>query len=230
MNLLTSRHLEPLLKLIPEIRFYPYVGEKYAQQEKKILVLANNRYCDPLDWDDVKIRTADPYHFADSMEEFTYEQKWYTTAFRNFIKGCLGIKNNFNANSAEAETVEDFIGKISYTNYINDFVITDGKTNVSIPPDQLERSRIIHERQLEILKPTYIVCWGKEVFGYHINNPRYEVVKSESLNKNGFGYAFVRDQTTGNMIHLLKTFHPSMPGFGVYNDDTHKLFQWFFKL
>lgn len=230
MKFPTSRHLEPQLKAIPELRFYPYVGEKYEQQEKRILVLANNRYCDPLDWEDVKIRTADPYHFADIMEEFTYEQKWYTKAFRQFIKGSLGITTNFNVNSIEAKAVEDFIERISYTNYINDFVISDGKTNLEIPFVQLERSRIIHEKQVEILDPTHIVCWGKEVFSYIVSNRRYQISELKSLPKNGFGYALVKDAVTKKKIHVLKTFHPSMPGFGVYHPDTHQIFDWFYSL
>lgn len=230
MKFPTSRHFETQIKAIPEIRFYPYVGLKYHDQEKKVLVLAYNRYCDPLDWEDVKIRTSDPYHFADSMEKFTYEQKWYTKAFRQFIKGSLGITTNFNLKSNESKIVDDFIEKISYTNYINDFVIADGKTNVVIPAEQLERSRIIHEKQVEILAPTHIVCWGKEVFGYIIGNSRYQVSELKSLSKNGFGYALVKDALTHKKIHVLKIFHPSMPGFGVYHPETHQIFNWFYAL
>lgn len=230
MKLLSSRVLEKDIVKIPDIRFYPYVGKNYISQKLKILVLANNRYCHPLDWDDVKIRTKDPYHFADSVEEFTYEQKWYTSAFRNFIKGALAIKVNFNVHSAEVSKIENFLDKISYTNYINDFVITAEKTNVQIPADQVARSKKIFERQLEILKPTHIVCWGKEVFDHIISNPRFTVSNSKSLVKSGFGYCFITDINTGMKVHLLKTFHPSMPGFGTYSDETHKIFAWFFAL
>ena len=151
----------------------------------------------------------------------------YTKSFRNFLKGALGIHHNFDENSVEAVVIDDYLSKICYTNYINDFVITEEKNNVIIPAEQLERSRIINEQLLEILKPTHLICWGKEVFQYLISNPRYKTLEAKNLGKPGFNYAKIQDVATNQTFHLLKVFHPSMPGFGVYDEKTHEIFAWF---
>ena len=227
MKILSSITHQKNFQIIPEIQFYPYVGENYDSEKVKTLVLAHNRYCHPLDWEDVRKNTADPDHFADSVGEFTYAKAWYTKSFRNFLKGGLGIHHNFDENSPEAPLINDYLSKICYTNYINDFVITEEKNNVIIPAEQLERSRIINEHLLEILKPTHLICWGKEVFQYLISNPRYKTLEAKNLGKPGFNYAKIQDVATNQTFHLLKVFHPSMPGFGVYDEKTHKIFAWF---
>ena len=102
MKILSNQSFQTNFQKIPNIRSYPYVGENYDSAEVKILVLAHNRYCHPLDWEDVKRNTADPNHFADSVGEFAFTKAWYTKSFRNFLKGALGIKNNFDENSVEA--------------------------------------------------------------------------------------------------------------------------------
>ena len=226
MKILSSITHQKNFQIIPEIQFYPYVGENYDSEKVKTLVLAHNRYCHPLDWEDVKKNTADPDHFADSMGEFAYTKAWYTKSFRNFLKGGLGIHHNFDENSA-APLINDYLSKICYTNYINDFVISEEKNNVIILAEQLERSRIINEHLLEILKPTHLISWGKEVFQYLISNPRYKTVEIKNLGKPGFNYAKIQDVATNQTFHLLKVFHPSMPGFGVYDEKTHEIFAWF---
>ena len=227
MKILSSITHQKNFQIIPEIQFYPYVGENYDSEKVKTLVLAHNRYCHPLDWEDVKKNTADPDHFADSMGEFAYTKAWYTKSFRNFLKGGLGIHHNFDENSPEAPLINDYLSKICYTNYINDFVISEEKNNVIIPAEQLERSRIINENLLEILKPTHIISWGKEVYQYLISNPRYRIIETNNLEKAGFSYAKLEDNSTNQILHLLKVFHPSMPGFGVYDDVTTGIFEWF---
>ena len=183
MKILSSITHQKNFQIIPEIQFYPYVGENYDSEKVKTLVLAHNRYCHPLDWEDVKKNTADPDHFADSMGEFAYTKAWYTKSFRNFLKGGLGIHHNFDENSPEAPLINDYLSKICYTNYINDFVITEEINNVTIPKEQLERSRIINENLLEILKPTHIISWGKEVYQYLISNPRYRIIETNTVAK-----------------------------------------------
>ena len=227
MKILSNQSFQTNFQKIPNIRFYPYVGVNYDSAKVKILVLAHNRYCHPLDWEDVKRNTADPNHFADSVGEFAFTKAWYTKSFRNFLKGALGIKNNFDENSVEASMVIEYLQKICYTNYINDFVITEEINNVTIPKEQLERSRIINENLLEILKPTHIISWGKEVYQYLISNPRYRIIETNNLEKAGFSYAKLEDNSTNQILHLLKVFHPSMPGFGVYDDVTTGIFEWF---
>ena len=227
MKILSNQTRQKNFQTIPQIRFYPYVGENFENAKVKTLVLAHNRYCHPLDWEDVRKNTADPNHFADSVGEFTYAKAWYTKSFRNFLKGALGIHHNFDENSAEAPLINDYLSKICYTNYINDFVISEEKNNVIILAEQLERSRIINEHLLEILKPTHLISWGKEVFQYLISNPRYKTVEIKNLGKPGFNYAKIQDVATNQTFHLLKVFHPSMPGFGVYDEKTHEIFAWF---
>lgn len=146
------------------------------------------------------------------------------------MKGVLGIQHNFDEHSTEAPLVEDYLSKICYTNYINDFVITEEKNNVVIPKEQLERSKIINEQLLEILQPTHLISWGKEVYQYLISNPRYKVLETKNLDKAGFQFAKIQDVESGAVFNLLKVFHPSMPGFGVYDEKTHEIFAWFNEL
>ena len=99
MKIPNSKTHQRTFQQIPQIRFYPYVGVNYDSAKVKILVLAHNRYCYPLDWEDVKRNTAYLNYFSYSVGEFAFTKAWYTKSFRNFLKGALGIKNNFYYNS-----------------------------------------------------------------------------------------------------------------------------------
>jgi hypothetical protein len=106
------------------IRFYPYIGMKFPDETKRIIILAHNRYCPPENFDSEQIRTSSKTHFADAMEEFTFDHGWWTKTFRSFIKASLSLTEDYNKNSDNLviKKIDDFVEKISYTNYINDFV------------------------------------------------------------------------------------------------------------
>lgn len=215
---------------ISGIRYFPYVGKKYLNEENKILIFGYNRYCDPLDYDTIEQTTANRNYYASNLEEFAYSQSRYTKTFRSFLRGALGIKYNFNMKSPESNLVEDFLHKVSYTNYINDFVISKQKTGVIIDTEQIEKSRIINEELLSILMPTHIICWGKVVFDLILNNPRYSVISRKNLGKIGFESAVINDLKSGTIHNLLKVFHPSMPQFGINDARTHTILKTFLQV
>lgn len=223
---------------INNIRFYPYVGQNFPDSNKKILVMAYNIPC-PLEiYESEQIRTSSKTHFADALGEFTYYQGWWTTTFRNFIKGSLGICENYTINSdiSIKSKIDNFVNEISYANYINDLVPSDNPVNVIIETKLLERSHSINREIFKVLNTSHIVCWGKQVFNHILSQPDVKIISRvsnfctiEGLNhKKGFEYAQI---SLGNQkIHLLKIFHPSMPSFGHKKKETHKIFDWFYKL
>ncbi len=208
---------------INKISYYPYVGLNYEKNKQKILVFAHNI---PIRSDKFELeskRMSSPTHFADSLEEYTYKKREYTKAFRNFIKGANKLSSNYSKNSDQGVKgkIDSFVSKISFANYINGLVKSDTQIDVKIDSEQLELSHKINTELINILKPTHIICWGKDVFDYVVKTVDGELNYSKSLNKKGFAQAQItKNKTT---INILKTFHPSMPGFGHLKPETHNI-------
>ena len=141
--------------------------------------MAYNIPC-PLDiYEAEQIRTSSKTHFADALGEFTYQQGWWTTTFRNFIKGSLGITENYSINSdiKVTSSIDKFVSEITYANYINDLVPSDNSLNVTIEPQLLKRSNNINKEIFNILKVSHIVCWGKFVFNHYLITRGYKNCK-----------------------------------------------------
>lgn len=217
---------------IKNIRFYPYVGKEFDNQEKRIMVFAHNIPVPTYKYNSEQKRTQSPTHFADAMEEFTYEKGWWTKTWQNFIKASTGLKTNYSVNSdtQTIKKIDNFVNRISYTNFINDLVESDNSTNVKIPHELIEKSKRINASILAILGITHCVCWGKEVFNYMKDNKTFEVIEQSDYSKKGFGYMKVKNLNGGQKMHVLKVFHPSMPGFGQFKNDTQEILQTFYSL
>jgi uracil-DNA glycosylase len=223
---------------IEAVRFYPYVGKQFPNQQKRILVFAHNMYTEPEKHESEQLRTTSKTHFANAMEEFTYQQKWWTKTFRNFVKGSLAINENFTSNSSIeiVARVDQFVEKISYINYINDIVPSNRANNVTVETELIQKSHHINKEFIKILDTTHIVCWGKQVFNYLLSQPDITIKeriknfeKNEGL-KNRKGFEYVKIELDGKTIHILKVFHPSMPSFGQYNVGTQNIMNWFYRL
>lgn len=202
------------------------------------MIFAHNMPSKIEEYDIHRIEKSSSTHFANAMEEFTYVQEKYTTTFRNFIKGSLFINENFNLASSKEITdkIENFIEKISYTNYVNDLVQSSTKTNVTVSNELLNRSHHVNKELIKILNVTHIVCWGKNVFNYFLSQPEIKTIerwkdfeKIDGL-KNRNGFEFAQIEFNGKEICLLKVFHPSMPSFGHYNKYTQDILSWFYNL
>ena len=201
------------------------------------MIFAHNIYCSSSKFEAELERTKSPTHFSDALDEYVYVQAKWTTAFRNFIKGSLAIKENYSIDSNEETKgkINDFINRISFTNYINDLVKSETANNVTIDPKLLKISSEINTKLLLILDVTHIICWGKNVFNYIMALDDVKILERHNLKeidglvfRNGFEYSKI--QFKGKEIHILKTFHPSMPSFGHKNDNTHNIFNWFYNL
>ena len=223
---------------IKDIRFYPYVGNHFPSQQKRILVFAHNIYCPPEIFESEQLRKSSKTFHADTLEQNTYQHGLWTRAFRNFIRGSLSISENYTSNSNRdvIDKIDSFVEKISYTNYINDLVSSDNANNINVNSDLVNKSHLINNELIKILDATHIVCWGKNVFNYIISQP--EIIISERISnfgeiaglQNKKGFEYVKIKTESKEIHVLKVFHPSMPSFGVNNKDTHSIMNWFYNL
>lgn len=224
------------------IEYYPYVGKMFSKQQKRIMVFANLNYCHPDKYDMEKQRISSPTHFADAMDEFTFTQSPWTNSFRNFIKGSLELTEDYTKDSSATtlNKIDDFVSKISYTNYINDLVKSKEKIDVLPSAELLERSNTVNEHILDLLKITHCVCWGSMVFKYLMSLDSFEKVGEAKyyfqhpngkgdFKKSGFSYIKLKRKKNEGIIHVLKIFHPSMPGFGKYELTTHAIFDWFYK-
>lgn len=217
---------------IPDIRFYPYVGERFESEETRIIVFAHNTYTSSERYESEQIRTQSKTHFADALNEYTYNKGKWTKTWRNFIKASLNIRFNFSASSdiSIIRKIDEFVEKLSYTNYINDIVKSDKAINVDISQELKTKSHLINKRLIEILNITHCICWGKHVFNYIMRLDGYEVIEKRKLSKKGFGYAKIKNSQTDKIIHVLKVFHPSMPGFGVYSKKTQEILSEFYSM
>lgn len=212
---------------IANITWYPYVGQEFGKDNKRIMVYAHNIPVKVEDFDYEVKRTSKPTFFADVLGEYTYINEKWSEAFRNFIKGAVGLTTNYSINSSPEIIVEidKFVNKIAYNNFIDGLVKTNSKTNVYIPQEQIERSIKINLEVLKILNITHCICWGKEVFNYVCKYTSIPI-KEEKL-ATGFGRCKIQLET-GEEIKLLKIYHPSMPSFRHLHKSTHEIFEDFF--
>ena len=217
---------------IDNLTYYPYVGEDFYNQDKRVMVYAHNIYCESWKYEKELIRTSSKTHFADALEEFAYQKGFWTKSFRNFIKGALGLTRDYSEKSDKntIDLIDSFVSKISYTNFIDGLVKSDVAINVTIDNRLIQKSRDNQKKILEILNITHCISWGAKVYNHIIHLEGYEIIESRPLTKKGFGYAKIRNLKNGQVIHVLKTFHPSMPSFGQLKKETHDIFSWFFSL
>lgn len=215
---------------VDELIYYPFVGEKYETNEKRILVYAHNIYYEKNDIEDEYERTKDPLHRANEMDLYVYgNAKGWNKSFRNFIKGSVGLKSDYSKNSSEAlkETINNFVSKIAFTNFINGMVKSKNKTPI-VPDQQINQSIQIQTQVLKILNPTHIIFWGEKPLSYfkkidivtELNQKRY-------LGKRGFYNQ--QFELNGNKIEVLQILHPGFNFFGPRNPKTHQIFADFIK-
>lgn len=223
---------------ITNIKFHPFVGENFKKNDKRIMIFAHNIPVKKADYDKHLIEKSRPTYFTKELRQYVNNKESWTKSFRNFLKGSLGYRKDFQVplNYEVDGKIEEFINGIAHINYINGLVLSDSQNNAKIDSQLLKNSLEINNEILEILDITHIVCWGKNVFNYITQQEKVQILESwdnfdriEGLNKSkGYGYAKII--LNGKEIHILKTFHPSMPSFRQYHENTHKIFNWFYNL
>lgn len=137
------------------------------------------------------------------MEEFVYQQGWWTSTFRKLIKGSLGITENYNRYSNESiiNSIDEFVYSIAFVNYINDNIPTSSSINVNIPIEIVKEIHIINKQFVNILMPTHVVCWGKEVYNHLIAWPEIRMLKRDmNLGIKGFESSLIA--INGRQIRL----------------------------
>ena len=118
---------DPQLEQIPDIVWYPYVGQHFDQHPQKLMVFAHNAYMDAATYAVRKADFEQKSVWADCVEEYTYEQGWWTNAFRYFVKGAVGLKENYGyfSSTQVIDSVDAFVNRIAYINFIQGLVISD---------------------------------------------------------------------------------------------------------
>ncbi len=207
---------------VENLKWYPYVGPQYDISDMKIMVLAHNIPIDEKRYDEMKIKWSPKDYWAIGIEEYTYEKGFWTESFRSFIKGAVGLKENYDEDSDNEiiEKVNAFVNSISYVNYIQDIVKSNSQM-INASKEQIEESIPINEAIFRILGITHCICWGKQVYNHIKSSSNVINFTNEINHKEGFAECgiMLNDQP----IKLLKVFHPSMPKFGKYSESTHEI-------
>lgn len=203
---------------------YPYVGENFELNEKRIIVYAHNIYYDKNDIEEEYERTKDPMWRANKMHDYVYgKAKGWNKAFRNFIKGSVGLKSDYSKNSNEPlkESINIFVSNIAFTNFINGLVISKSKTPI-VPNNQINQSIRIQSDVLKILNPTHIIFWGEKPLSYFKKIDKVaEFNKKKFLGKKGFYKQ--QFELNGNKVEVLQIYHPGFNFFGPRNPKTHQI-------
>jgi len=214
---------------IDKITWFPYVGQDFGKTANRIMVYAHNIPFAEQGFEAEVKRTASPTFFADCLDEYTYINESWSMAFRNFVKGAVGLTENYSKNSSPEiiNKIDNFVRQIAYTNFIDGLVKTNSKTNVYIEQEQIDRSRKINLEILKILNITHCICWGNEVFK-HVASYATKPFTENNLTT---GFSFSKIQISNNQtINVLKVFHPSMPNFKHLQTSTHEIFKKFLNL
>lgn len=150
-----------------------------------------------------------------------YVQADYTKAFRYFIRGAVGLKKNFKASSDASviSRIDDFLHGIAYLNFIQDLVNSE-KQMTNATWEQAQASQRINREYLRILNITHCICWGKPTYEYVQTMQGFRILSEKSEGKNGFSSCLV-ETNSGQHMHILRVFHPSMPSFAPNSERTH---------
>jgi len=193
------------------------------------MVYAHNIPIKPEDYERKLAEWADPGTWANCLEEYTYVHGLYTNAFRYFIKGAVGLDEDYD----EEETAESvisridaFVEEIAYLNFIQGLVKSESP--MATPSSELvEISKAVNREYLRILRITHCICWGKPTYQNVKSLDGYEVISEQNEGKRGFSSCVV-DTGFGNTMHVLRIFHPSMPqGFAPYSEVTQGIISRF---
>lgn len=213
---------------VDELIWYPYVGKQFGQNGTRIIVYGHNAYIDSQNYENTKTAwIADKAGWANCIEEYAYEQKWYTEAFRFFIKGAVGLESNFGIDSEAPilARVDSFIDRIAWINFIQDAVKSDNAL-AAAEAEQVERSKRINREILRILGITHCICWGKPTYEYVRSMVGFKIVSEKNEGKSGFASCVI-DTGDGHAIRCLRIYHPSMPGFSPFSNATHSIISGF---
>jgi len=216
-------HFNSQFDLIDDLNWYPYVGRTFEARPQRVMVYAHNI---PIKQDEYEAKTKEfqsKSTWADCIDEYTYDQGWWTEAFRYFVKGAVGLSENYTrgSNPEVIAKVDNFISSISYTNFIQGLVMSDSQI-AQADADLVSKSKVINQQILDILNITHCICWGAPVFDYVRSLPGWAVEDQMSYEQRGFGYCRVLRTATAPM-HVLKIHHPSMPNFRPYSAETQKI-------
>ena len=101
--------------LIDGLKWYPYVGRNFEAKAQRVMVFAHNI---PIKQEEFEAKSKEfrsKSTWADCIEEYTYEQGWWTEPFRYFVKGAVGLIENYTrgSNPDILARVDDLISSIS---------------------------------------------------------------------------------------------------------------------
>lgn len=212
---------------IPKIVWYPYVGQEFDKGTQRIMVFAHNIAINNESYEAKSLEWKAPATWSEAVEEFTYVHGTYNKAFRSFIKGAVGLTEDYKQDPDPqiAQKIDKFVRGIAYGNFIQGLVRSD--TAIATAESGLiADSKAINLQLLKILEITHCICWGKKVFNYVESLEGYITVESEDLQRSGFGYSVVESEEKRRM-RVLKIYHPSMPRFGHKSVATHAIFSDF---
>jgi len=215
---------------IPGLKWYPYVGGSFGVNPQRVMVYAHNIPIKPEEFEAKSIEFQSKSTWADCIEEYAYEQGWWTEAFRYFVKGAAGLCENYTRNSSPEiiAKVDDFLSGISYGNFIQGLVKSDSQMAQADSALVVESKRI-NKEILGILGITHCICWGAPVFDYVKAIPGWTAENEKSYEQRGFGYCLVRRDSAAPM-HVLKIHHPSMPNFKAYSAETQQIISDFLQM
>ncbi len=228
MKFQRDKRFDSQFDLVPALRWYPYVGKKFGENGKRIMVYAHNIPISAAKCDEKRREWSDKAVWADRMDEYTYCQGCWTNAFRYFIKGAVGLKSNYGDNSGSAiiQRVDSFVDQIAYLNFIQDLVKSD-RAIARAEPEQVEVSKGVNLQILRILDISHCICWGKPVYDYVRLMKGFKVHSEKDEGQSGFSSCVI-DIGGGKVMRCLRVFHPSQPGwFNPFSDATHSIISGF---
>ncbi len=230
MKFIRNKSFDATFAQIPDIRWFPYVGPKFGTAGRRIMVYAHNIPVRHEEYESRLQKWKDPAYWADAVEEYTYDQGWWTEAFRYFVKAAAALEENYHAESPEEvqNQVDSLVDQIAYLNFIQDLVKSE-EPMANATWEQAEMSKRINRKILKILKITHCICWGKPTYEHVRSISGYIAGTDKPEQKRGFSSCVV-DAGDGHSFQILRIFHPSMPqGLAPYSETTQKIIADFLK-
>ncbi len=221
-----DKSFDQSFKNIPHLKWYPYIGSDFHKGGNRLMIFAHNMAVEKDKAAEFLKKAEDPAYWADNIHQYIYWKGKWTRAPRAFIKGALGLKQDYDEKSGASvrDRVNTFVNQIAYVNFIQDVVVSDTHLTVGTP-EQIRVSKAINKEILNILKVTHCIAWGKPTYEYLKHIEGYTVKSERSEGKKGFSSCVI--DAVDFEFKLLKVFHPSMPSFSPFSAKTHQIISAF---
>lgn len=182
------------------IRFKPFVGKNYSNEQFKILVLGESHYLNSKDLLDFKSGHQRIEHITNNVLNSFLNYKRTRKSYARWMNTFTKFSNVYHGKRLTPKNTVDFWDSCSFYNYVQ--APTAGP-RVSPKTNEFQQSFEALEKVIEDIRPDIIYIWGYRLW----DNLPIAHIRNEKVDEFNLYYLGV------NKIPIMKLPHPSSTKF-----------------